>query len=129
MRVKCVRPIPHASVVTVSTPIRIDPLTFQISSATISPNPSNASAVLGFLTLPSCTSVSSLFTTSPALVSPINAMNNPIPQATAAYNSCGIALRMSCRMPNAVSSRNTVPERKTAPSAVCHGICILRQTV
>jgi len=54
-------------------------------------------------------------------------------ESDAAGNRCvkfvGMERRIICWMPPAVIARNMTPERKTAPRAVCQGMCILRQTV
>ena len=75
------------------------------------------------------TSVDGLATMIPALRSPMSAMNKPMPTATAAYSSNGIADTIICRTPAAVKIRNATPDRNTAPSAVCHGMPIPFTTV
>ena len=43
-----------------------------------------------------------------------------MPTAVAAYSGRGIDSTIHRRTPTAVSSRNSTPDRNTAPSAVCH---------
>src|SRR5215471_15392926 len=102
-------------------PMSMAARTRQASSTPMSSRPNSASAVLGALRLPSVTVVAGLGAMMPELRKPMNAMNRPTPAATAAYNSNGIAERMSWRTPSSVSNRNATPDRNTAPSATCHG--------
>ena len=110
-------------------PISIAARTRHADSAAIKIKPNIASSVFLSRRLPSVTIVAGLGTTMPALRSPIIAMNRPIPAATAAYSSFGIASTINWRMPASVRIRNATPERNTAPSAVCHGIPIPLTTV
>ena len=96
-------------------------LTLHANSAAVSNNPKIASSVLGCRRFPSVTSVAELDTTMPELRSPMKAMNNPMPAATAEYSSNGIAAMIICRTPAKVKMRNATPERKTAPNAVSQG--------
>jgi hypothetical protein len=50
----------------------------------------------------------------------MKAMKRPMPPATAAW-SCGDGGDERWRMPPKVSRRKMMPERKTAPRAVCQG--------
>ena len=78
-------------------------------------------AAVGAVRSPRPTIVPCLATITPASLKPMNAMNKPIPPPTAANNERGTALMMSRRTPATVKSRKATPERKTQPSAVCHG--------
>jgi hypothetical protein len=109
-------------------PIKRAARTFLTSRATIRMRPTSASTVVGLRMLPRPTSVLGSATTRPALRKPMRAMKRPMPLATAAYSSWGMARRIICRMPAAVMARKMTPERKTAPRAVCQGMCILMQT-
>ncbi len=81
-----------------------------------------ASSVFLSRRLPSVTRVAGLATMIPALRKPIVAMKSPIPAATAAYNSAGMASTINWRTPRNVRIRNAAPDRNTAPRAASHGI-------
>ena len=48
-------------------------------------------------------------------------MKKPMPAAVPCFRQSGMSLTMCSRMLVSVRSRKSVPERKTTPSAVCHG--------
>ena len=56
-----------------------------------------------------------------ALRKPMNAMNRPIPAAVPYFRQSGMPLTIISRTLVRVSKRNSMPEMKTTPSAVCHG--------
>jgi len=98
-------------------------------SAAIKINPKIASSVFLSRRLPSVTSVAGLATMIPELRNPMVAMNRPMPAATAAYSSGGIASTINCRIPTKVRIKNATPDRNTAPSAVSQGTPIPLTTV
>src|SRR5712691_11217125 len=77
---------------------------------------------------PSPTNVAELATTSLALRSPTKAMNMPIPAAVEYFRQSGIPLTICSRMRVTVRIRKNTPEKKITPRAVCHGMCMPRQT-
>ncbi len=76
-------------------------------------------------TVPSAPSVAIVVgsgTTMPAFLSPMKAMNSPMPAPTAILSWWGIALMIAPRTPVNASSRNSTPDTKVAASAVSHGM-------
>ena len=118
-----------AAAVTPRIPQMIAPRCPRAMSPTVSASPASERSGPGAASVPSVTNVASFATTIPALRSPRNAMKSPIPPATAVLIERGIASTTSARTRPAVRSRNATPERKTAPSAVCHGTPIPSTTV
>ena len=63
-------------------------------------------------------------TTIPICFRPINAINAPIPALMARRKSLGTLSIIHTRKRVKERAKKITPERKTTPSAVCHGICI-----
>ncbi len=97
------------------------PRTFQACIAAMMTRPASASSAVGLERSPRVTIVAGSALTMPAFCSPMKAMKRPMPAATALNRGRGIAPTISRRTPETVSSRNSTPDRKTQPSAVCHG--------
>ncbi len=110
-------------------PSRMAPFTRRTINTSVSKIPTQAACTPGSAKLPRLTKVAGLPTTSFALRNPTNAINIPIPPAVACFNPSGIPFTICSRTRVTVSSTNSTPEKNTAPSAVCHGTCIPRQTV
>ena len=68
---------------------------------------------------PKVTNVALSPTTTPALLSAINARNKPIPTVMATRMDCGMPLMICSRIRNTVTSKNKQPETNTAPNAAC----------
>ena len=106
-----------ASKVTPIMPSRIAP---RIPRAIITPmarSPNRANPTDQERTSPRLTRVAGLSTMRPAFFSPMNAMNRPIPAATALFSGSGTALMIASRTRNTVNSRNSNPEARTTPRA------------
>jgi hypothetical protein len=73
--------------------------------------------------------VAELGTMMPELRRPMKAMKRPMPPATAEWSWWGMALSNFWRTPPKVSRRKMMPERKTAPRAVCQGMPMPLTTV
>ena len=66
--------------------------------------------------------------TTPAFASPMIAMNNPIPTATAFFKLSGIDLMIASRIPQIERIMNKIPSSNTAVNANCHEQPIPRTT-
>ncbi len=95
-------------------------MTFLCISTAVPIRPRMASQAVGLVSEPRPTRVASLMTTMPADLKPRNARKAPIPAVMANFRLSGMALTMACRAPATLSTTNSTPEMKTAPSAVCH---------
>ena len=93
------------------------PWTLRAMSPAVSMRPQQASSGPGWVTWPRATTVASFFTTMPAFWSPMKAMNMPMPTTMAYLRFMGTASMSSWRTCVTVSSRNTMPEKNTAPRA------------
>ena len=65
----------------------------------------------------------------PAFCRPMKAMNRPMPAPIACFRVSGIAFRIHERTLVSVRIMNMIPSRKTAVSANCHVLPMVRQTV
>ena len=75
---------------------------------------------LDCLSFPSATRVAGSDTIIPPFTSPINAINRPIPAATAYLSDCGIDLTINFLSPAIDIIKYNIPDTKTAARACCH---------
>ena len=64
-----------------------------------------------------------LATTIPIDLSPINAINSPIPPPTANLNGIGIEFAIFSLIPPIDNIKKKHPDKNTIPNAVCQGTC------
>ena len=115
--------------VTPSTAMTTAPVTRARSSATMAMKPAATSSTGGLDTSPRVTSVAGWATTMPAFLSAMMPRKSPMPAEIASLSDCGTALTTQSRAGDRLSSRNSVPDRKTAPSATCQWKPICPTTV
>ncbi|MNS96241.1 hypothetical protein D3C72_1305300 [compost metagenome] len=82
--------------------------------------PKSARSGPGAARWPSVTRVASLLTITPAFLSPMKAINYPMPAPIADRSTSGTPSTSRRLTPVTESSMKTSPEMKTAPRAVCH---------
>ena len=70
--------------------------------------------------LPNVTKLLASSTTTPAFLSPINAINNPIPALIEYFIQFGMALNKASRTLHAVNKIKMSPSTNTAANAYCH---------
>jgi hypothetical protein len=90
----------------------------RITSQPVTSKPTTKTIRSAFIP-PKRTIVTGSAATKPTFCSPMNARNSPMPAATPYRTGAGIASTIRSRMRKTDSSRKTIPETKTAPSAVC----------
>lgn len=110
-------------------PQRMAPLTLSWSRTAVMSRPTIATQAVGLPSEPRVTIVASFGTTIPAVRSPRNARNVPMPAVIASLRLMGIAMTIALRAPMTLRTTNSTPEMNTAPSAVCHGTPIPCTTV
>ncbi len=84
-------------------------------------NASTARATLADFRSPIVTSVAGLAAMMPALFRPMIARKKPMPAAMASLRLFGMELITHSRNGVTLTMRNSMPDRNTAPSAICHG--------
>ena len=109
--------------VTNAIPMRIAPGTLRRKRATVTTRPKTESVVALFLRSPIVIkSGASAAVTSPAFLTPMNAINRPIPTVSEYRRAGGNAFNSICRIPKTVSNKKMTPDQKTSPRALCQGI-------
>ena len=100
------------------------PGTLRATRPAISRKPRQESSTFGSATWPSPTMVAGFATTSPMPCSPMMPRKKPIPAAMPSFSESGMVLISHSRIRSTETARKMRPDRKTAPSATCQGMCM-----